>query len=154
MSASVDSLSAAVQSLQQVFQAGQPGVAPTAAEIAKQAAAKGFPDADLAVAVWHHLEAQATEITRNVVERRLSEEKISKALFFVLMDPEYAKSVKNKRAKTLASDFRTVLREMAARLGLALADIADIAETTGMGFAPTLTDLADEFAAWLKQAKG
>lgn len=153
MTGPVDSLSAAVQSLQQVFQATPPGVAASAAEIAKHAAAKGFPDADLAVAVWHRLEAQATEVNRNVVERRLTEEKISKALFFVLLDPEYAKSGKTKRARTLASDFRTVLREMAARLGLALTDIADIAESTGMGFEPTLAGLANEFAAWLKQAQ-
>ncbi|MBI5507538.1 MAG: hypothetical protein HY903_02175 [Deltaproteobacteria bacterium] len=149
----LESLSAAVATLQQAF-AGREGKAVSAEEIAKHATAKGFPDADLAVAVWKHLEAQAGEVTRNVVERRLSEDKISKALFYVLLDPEFAKTKRSKRFKELSHDFRAVLRQLAQRLGLAMSEIATVAETTGMGLSPTIRELADEFAAWLRQAHG
>ena len=148
----LDSLSAAVATLQQVFEAQPPGARLSDAEIAKTAQAKGFPDQDLAVAVWKHLETQAAEVTRNVVERKLTEDKISKALFFVLLDPEFAKTKRSKRFKELSGNFRTVLRELAQRLGVAMSEIAGVAEETGMGVSPYLVDLANEFAAFLKKA--
>jgi hypothetical protein len=145
----LDSLSAAVETLQQVFQAQLPGAKLSEAEIAETARAKGFADQDLAVAVWRRLEVQDAEVTRNVLQRQLSEEKISKALFFVLLDPEFAKTKRSKRFKELSTNFRSVLRELAQRLGVAMSDIAEVAEDTGMGVEPYLTDLANEFAAWL-----
>ena len=150
----LDSLSAAVQTLQQVFEAQKPGVKLSEAEIAKTATARGFPDQDLAVAVWKHLEAQAVEVKRNLIERQLTEEKISKALFFVLLDPEFAPTKRSKRFKDLSTDFRSVLRQLAQRLGVAMSELAEVAEETGMGVAPYLVDLANEFAAWMKKAGG
>ncbi len=148
----LDSLSAAVATLQQVFASQPLGRVASETEIAKAAEGKGFPDQDLAVAVWRRLEAQAAEVTKNVVERKLTEEKISKALFFVLLDPEFAKTKRTKRFRELSTSFRTVLRELAQRLGVAMSDIAGVAEETGMGVAPYLVDLANEFAAFLKKA--
>ena len=149
----LDSLSDAVRALQQVFDTAAPSGPRAAAEVAKVAAAKGFPDQDLAVAVWRHLEAQSAAVTQNVLARSVSEEKVSKALFFVLLDPEFAKTRRSERARELSSDFRTVLRALAQRLGVALAEIADVAEATGFGAPPFLTDLAQEFATWLKDAR-
>ena len=151
--APLDSLSAAVASLQQVFATQAPGSKLSEAEIAKSATAKGFPDQDLAVAVWKHLETEAAQVTRNVVERQHTEEKISKALFFVLLDSDVVRRKRSKRLKELSTDFRTVLRELAQKLGIAMSEIADVAEETGMGVAPYLVDLANEFATWMKRAE-
>ena len=151
--APLDSLSAAVQTLQQVFEAQKPGHALSEAEVAKTARAKGFPDQDLAVAVWRHLEAEAAAVNRNVVERKLTDDKISKALFFVLLDPETGKAKRSKGFNELSTSFRTVLRQLAQRLGLAMSELGEIAEETGMGVAPFLTDLAEEFAAWIERAR-
>jgi hypothetical protein len=149
----LDSLSAAVATLQQVFEGQKPGTTHSEAEIANTAQARGFPDQDLAVAVWKRLEAQTSEVTRNVVERKLTEDKISKALFFVLLDPEFARAKRSKRCQELSADFRTVLRQLAQRLGVAVSEIAEVAEETGMGVSPYLVDLANEFAAFLKKAR-
>lgn len=149
MSTHLASLTSAIESLQQAFESHEPGGKISADGIGRKAEAKGFPDRDLAVQVWRHLEQQQASALRNVVERRVSEEQISKALFFALLDVESSPARRSARSQELSASFRSILRELATRLGIALENIGEVVAHTGMGYTPLLSDLAEEFTTLL-----
>ena len=140
------SLHAAVRSLQQIFTGHEQEIAKNGANaVRKQAERVAFPDPELAAEVYSFLQRKTG--TKSV---RFSEEDLSEAFVALLMDGEAAEQLGVEQAANPWIHARGAMRNAGKKLGHALEDIDQVVRQTGMGYTPSLSDLAEEIGGVLR----
>lgn len=133
-----NSLRSAVTSLQQFLSdTAQQGVT-SPDVIRQQAVAAQFPYPELAAQIFKFLQGKRVSFGAG-----LSLEDISDAFLALLMDPDAVEALGAGKAKNPWLKVRNVLRNTGAQLGTSLIDVYNTVRATGLGYTPTILELAE-----------
>lgn len=144
---STSTLRSAVTSLQQVLNESAARGATTEQAVRQQAAELDFPYPELAGQVFKFLQSKPNV----ALDKGLSADDISDAFMTLLLDAESVEALGAGRAKNPWLQVRAVLRQTGLHMGTSLIEIYNTVRQTGLGYAPTILELASSLGGLFAQ---
>ena len=133
-------LQATLQSLQGFLNETTQKGPQTPDSIRQQAISTDFPYPELAAQVFKFL--QSSKQTN--LKSGLSSDSISDAFVALLLDPAAVEALGAGKGKDVWMNVRQALQSTGAKIGMSLTEVYQTCRTTGLGYTPTILDLASE----------
>lgn len=134
------SLRSAVDSLRDFIAESSAKGATTPSQVRQHAAQASFPYPELAAQVFKFLKQSPTHGAR--LGEQLTQDDISDAFLALLMDADAVEALGAGKTKNPWLNVRQVLRNTGANLGASLLEVYHVVRQTGLGYTPTILDLA------------
>jgi hypothetical protein len=138
MSVESISLSNAVTSLQ-TFLARSTADSPDA--VREKAVAADYPYPELAAQVFKFLQSKKVEV------QKATQEEVSEAFLALLLDKDAVEALGAGRTQNPWQAVRAALRNTGSALGASLLDVYNTVRQRGLGYTPTIMELAGEMAS-------
>ncbi|MEZ4271499.1 MAG: hypothetical protein R3C68_08730 [Myxococcota bacterium] len=143
-----DSMHATVRHLQQ-FLSETAKASPSSLDVVRDKAAQAdFPYPELAAQVYQFLQKQRTSFSDG-----LSMEEISEAFMAMLMDSDAMELLGAGKTTNPWRAIRNVIRHTGKNVGASLIDLYNTVRKTGLGYTPTINDLAHELGSLCQEAQ-